>query len=236
MRIANCMVGLAAIALAGNAWPQSAWPGYPNNAAIAVSSSGYVGIGTTTPGVRAEIANNGSAYNLYLSGFAPSLYFGNSQGVFPNGGSGQTASAYLAFATDNGHYGLSKGDVILSTQSFGSGNSSAIRFGVPSNDVGNYTLSMSILRNGNVGIGTLNPLNKLSVNGTIQAKEVLVNTGWSDYVFDPAYRLQPLSEVGEYIQEHRHLPGIPSEAEVKEKGVNVGEMQSKLLADRKSVV
>ena len=89
---------------------------------------------------------------------------------------------------------------------------------------------MSILRNGNVGIGTLNPLNKLSVNGTIQAKEVLVNTGWSDYVFHPGYRLQPLSEVGEYIREHRHLPGIPSEAEVKEKGVNVGEMQSTLLA------
>lgn len=33
-----------------------------------------------------------------------------------------------------------------------------------------------------------------------------------------------------YIQAHRHLPDIPSEAEVKEKGVSVGDMQSKLLA------
>jgi hypothetical protein len=39
-----------------------------------------------------------------------------------------------------------------------------------------------------------------------------------------------LSEVNAYIQAHRHLPDIPSEAEVKEKGVSVGDMQSKLLA------
>jgi hypothetical protein len=31
-------------------------------------------------------------------------------------------------------------------------------------------------------------------------------------------------------QAHHHLPDIPSEAEVKDKGVSVGEMQSKLLA------
>jgi len=36
--------------------------------------------------------------------------------------------------------------------------------------------------------------------------------------------------VNAYIQAHRHLPDIPSEAEVKEKGVSVGDMQSKLLA------
>ena len=35
------------------------------------------------------------------------------------------------------------------------------------------------------GIGTIDPANLLSVAGTIQAYEVLVNTGWSDYVFAP---------------------------------------------------
>jgi hypothetical protein len=84
---------------------------------------------------------------------------------------------------------------------------------------------------GNVGIGTTAPQYKLAVNGTIGAKEVIVtNIGWSDYVFRPGYRLRPLSEVGAYIRAHRHLPGIPSEAEVKEKGVSLGEMQAKLLA------
>ena len=82
-----------------------------------------------------------------------------------------------------------------------------------------------------MGIGTAQPQYKLAVNGTIGAKEVIVtNIGWPDYVFRPGYRLRPLSEVGAYIQAHRHLPGIPSEAEVKEKGVSLGEMQAKLLA------
>lgn len=83
---------------------------------------------------------------------------------------------------------------------------------------------------GNVGIGTTNPQYPLSVNGTIQAKEVLVNTGWSDYVFEPEYRVKPLTEVAAYIKAKHHLPDIPSEAEIKEKGVSVGEMEAKLLA------
>jgi hypothetical protein len=77
----------------------------------------------------------------------------------------------------------------------------------------------------------LTPTTKLSVNGTITTKEVIVTaTGWSDYVFHPAYRLKPLNELAAYIQQNHHLPDIPSEAEVGEKGVSLGEMQSKLLA------
>jgi hypothetical protein len=82
-----------------------------------------------------------------------------------------------------------------------------------------------------VGIGTANPQYLLSVSGVIGAKEVIVtNTGWSDYVFLAGYRLRPLPEVEAYIGQHHHLPEIPSEAEVKENGVSMGEMQSKLLA------
>jgi hypothetical protein len=98
------------------------------------------------------------------------------------------------------------------------------------NNDGRLTQAMRILPNGNVGIGTTNPTYPLSVNGIIQAKEVFVNSGWSDYVFAPAYHLRDLHEVSAYIQQNHHLPEIPSAAEVQEKGVSLGDMQAKLLA------
>jgi hypothetical protein len=84
--------------------------------------------------------------------------------------------------------------------------------------------------NGYVGIGTTSPQSKLAVNGTITSKEIVVtDSGWSDFVFEPDYPLISLEDVAQYIKETKHLPGIPSAEEVKENGVAVGEMQSKLL-------
>lgn len=83
--------------------------------------------------------------------------------------------------------------------------------------------------NTGIGIGTNNPQYKLDVNGTIRAKEVKVETGWADFVFSPDYSLPALSEVEAHIKEHKHLPGIPTEAEVKKNGANLGEMNVMLL-------
>lgn len=71
----------------------------------------------------------------------------------------------------------------------------------------------------------------LSIYGALGAQEVVVSlSGGADYVFDPGYKLKSLSEISEYIKENRHLPEIPSAKETGEKGVNLGEMQTKLLA------
>ncbi|HPI00245.1 MAG TPA: hypothetical protein PK772_07940 [Chitinophagaceae bacterium] len=82
---------------------------------------------------------------------------------------------------------------------------------------------------GNVGIGTSNPTQKLSVNGTIQAKEIIVNTGWSDFVFDNNYKLRPLTEVEQFVKTNKHLPEIPSAQQVEKNGVQLGDISSKLL-------
>ncbi len=83
---------------------------------------------------------------------------------------------------------------------------------------------------GHVGIGTTSPIYKLSVNGTIGAKEVIVtNDGWADFVFEDDYNLMPLQELDSYIKENKHLPEIPTTEEVEENGISVGEMNAKLL-------
>jgi hypothetical protein len=68
------------------------------------------------------------------------------------------------------------------------------------------------------------------VNGELTANQVRVNTGfWWDKVFNPGYPLMPLAELGDFIAKNRHLPEIPNEAEVLDKGVELGEMNGLLL-------
>lgn len=86
--------------------------------------------------------------------------------------------------------------------------------------------------NGNIGIGTLSPQAKLDVKGTIRAKEVKIemNAGeGADFVFEPDYTLKPLNEVESFIKDNKHLPEIPSAKQMEQDGLNVNEMQIKLL-------
>ncbi len=85
-----------------------------------------------------------------------------------------------------------------------------------------------------VGIGAepvQGGIHKLYVEGGITTDEVIVKlqTNWSDYVFNKGYKLQSLEELERYIEKNKHLPGIPSEKEVKENGINLGEMNVVLL-------
>lgn len=67
-------------------------------------------------------------------------------------------------------------------------------------------------------------------DGKIHAKEVEVKANiWADYVFKKGYKLHTLEEVEKHIVEKGHLPNIPSAQEVAEKGINLGEMDTKLL-------
>ncbi len=83
---------------------------------------------------------------------------------------------------------------------------------------------------GNVGIGTIFPVYKLDVCGTIRAKEVKVDLeGGCDFVFKTDYKLMDLSSLEQFVKMNHHLPEIASEKEMVESGVNMKEMQMKLL-------
>jgi hypothetical protein len=84
---------------------------------------------------------------------------------------------------------------------------------------------------GNVGIGTLSPNEKLTVNGTIYGKEVKVDLSvpGPDYVFNHDYRLPALSEIETFIASNGHLPEVPSATELQNNGIELGEMNMILL-------
>lgn len=89
---------------------------------------------------------------------------------------------------------------------------------------------MTINQSENVGIGTTSPDEKLTVNGKVKAKEVVVTqSGWADYVFDPDYVLMPLPALAAFIEKNGHLPRVPTAQTVEANGAHVGETQVMLL-------
>ncbi len=73
----------------------------------------------------------------------------------------------------------------------------------------------------------IQPLFSVDLEGRIRARAIRIDSfGWADYVFDKDYDLMSLTKVEEYIKEHKHLPNIPKSSELKEKGLDLGEMQT----------
>ncbi len=105
----------------------------------------------------------------------------------------------------------------------------AINFGT--NNINRMVLNA----NGQLIIGTANTINnyKLIVEQGILTEKVKVavknTTDWSDYVFAPNYKLMPLTSVAAYIQQHKHLPNVPSAEQVVAEGIDVATMDAKLL-------
>ncbi|MBS7256724.1 hypothetical protein [Flavobacterium branchiicola] len=82
----------------------------------------------------------------------------------------------------------------------------------------------------NVGIGTTNPTSKLTVAGNIASREVKVSVdAGADFVFDKDYNLPSLESVDKFVKENKHLPEIASAEEMKKEGINLSEMNIKLL-------
>ena len=53
--------------------------------------------------------------------------------------------------------------------------------------------------------------------------------GAPDYVFEEDYNLRTLEATKAYIEENKHLPEIPSAAEMEANGIDLGDMNMRLL-------
>ncbi len=174
--------------------------------------SGNVGIGTTAPVDNLEIKNAFSFHN------------GGNKVIFLGAinSSGDTNTSQYAgeirFDPANGK--LSMGV---------SGTKSTL-------PITAFTIDTS----GRVGLGSLNPDERLTVNGKIHAKEIKVDLAIpADYVFQkyftgfstlkPEYEILSLNEIESFIKDNHHLPNIPSAQEIQENGFHLGEMNNLLL-------
>ncbi|MDN3588083.1 hypothetical protein QWY86_15475 [Pedobacter aquatilis] len=115
------------------------------------------------------------------------------------------------------------------------GSTTIGRIGTESNHdlglmVGYGNIVMQLKTNGNVGIGTDTPREKLSVNGKIRAHEIKVEmANWPDYVFEEDYENQSLEGLEGLIKTNKHLPDVPSAKDAQSNGVDLGELNKLLL-------
>lgn len=188
------------------------------NTGILLNRLGDVGIGTVTPTAKLEVSGDTKIDgNLYISS-SNKLHFSTYGGGFYMGD-----LDWIRTYGDKNFYhnvGIMRTDGIL--------------------QVGPNGDRLIVGINGNVGIGTTDPKNKLSVNGTIWAKEVKVTLiDAADYVFQkyytgkselkPDYVMPTLAEIENFTKANNHLPNVPSAKEIQEKGVSLGEMSNVLL-------
>ncbi len=174
--------------------------------AMVLGSTGNVGVGEMSPKAKLHVAGNVVQPANYL--FGHNLYYNAGWKYLTNGYGGAMKMA----------------DVSGGFRFLVAGNNTS------GTDAAASPLEVMILDStGKVGIGTTSPTYELTVNGTIRAKELIIDTGWADYVFEDEYKLRPLQDVQKFIENNKHLPEIPSAQEVAKNGVSLGDVQTKLL-------
>ncbi|MFM7024406.1 MAG: hypothetical protein ACKOXB_15670 [Flavobacteriales bacterium] len=171
-----------------------------------IDVNGNIGVGAPTPDARLHVREGILHLESGASGGGAMLSFGTGNTISQNAALGQYVVEYVS--------------------------NRGLFFRTPAGSVGGERNVLLLNNNGCVGIGTdMNPMSyfanldryKLAVNGSVRAREVVVEINWADYVFAKDYKLKSLKEVEQYINENGTLPNVPSEKEIKDKEIGLGE-------------
>jgi hypothetical protein len=209
-----------------------------------VGTGARVGVdGQTSPGV-VVIGNNGHQ----------ALHVANSAGAsrfrfWVNAGGNDDSKCHIAGSTQIGFHlapgGLVDNNTRLNVDAYG-GTLNGVKVTTNNNNMtafftdNNNARTFEVKGDGRTHIGSGRPhatgvaaTAMLSVDGMVLARDVRVaiaqGTHWADYVFEADFKRTSLQEVKEFVARNKHLPGIPSEAEVKDQGLDVVDMNIRLL-------
>lgn len=208
-----------------------------SNSYLSIANDGKVGIGIANPFFNFHV-NGQSAFN------GPVWFSDNNNGIYISNGS-------IVSSHEGGIY--ADGDIPLAVYDwdnyasrygnegiFSISSATSVEIGkfFPANHPAKLDVNGSIFCNKKIFIGTAdaNTATKiapyaLAVNGDaiFNKAKVKLYSAWPDYVFKNDYQLPSLEEIELFIKKNRHLPGVPSEKEVNENGIDLGGMQSVLL-------
>lgn len=185
-----------------------------------INADGKIGVNVSSPLARFHLAS-------YLN------QTGSSESIFRiSGGASISPAEFDVFqhptendhllATLEGEFRVSRGDVFVEDKNVEIAKGKLL---VREDNVEVHRGKLLVNTNEEIGE------HQVLINGSIIATEAWIKEypNWPDYVFAPEYELMPLKDLKAYIEEHGHLPEIPTALEVEEKGFAMGEMQSLLL-------
>jgi hypothetical protein len=199
------------------------------------NSYGVYGTASTTAATAFGVYGTASGPNAWAGYFSGKGYFTGNVGVgttipsvklHVNGGTDAEPGSGGYFVTGS----VSSTNIAMDNNEIMARNNGAVSTLYFNNDGGDLAMCVA---SGNVMIGTTTPATGyiLSVDGKGMFEEVKVqlSSNWPDYVFDKNYKLPSLYALESSIKAKKHLPGIPSAAEVKKEGILVGDMQTKMM-------
>ncbi len=183
---------------------------------------GKVGIGTLAPDREFHIRND--------TGIGEMVLQGKQDASSGNGARIILSSAYSENIDQTEQLGRQVYLQAIATANWGS----SVRFDISTSDNANIlpTPRFTVSPEGKVGIGTTSPAHTLDVCGTIRASEIKVDLQGScgaDFVFKDDYKLMDLKDLETFVRTNRHLPEVAPEKQMLEDGVNINELQIKLL-------